>query len=147
MIIVAICKQTFRWPVPPGWNVLCKWRLGVDASAWSKVCQLHLVVLDQDILSTLAFRVRVREGGSLKNLRFDVSMKDTVFVHMIYWFEDLIHEIFHSAFGKVVPPSFDWLVHVHIHQFKYQCQSASWLITRRWFRKLASLTRGPRAAW
>ena len=63
--VVAICKETFRWPVPPGWNVFCKWRLGVDASAWSKVCQLHLVVLDQDILSTLAFRVKVREGGRI----------------------------------------------------------------------------------
>lgn len=56
-------------------------------------------------------------------------MKDAIPVHVVDSFEHLVHVILDSLFWQVVPPALDCLIHVHIHQFEDQGQSASWLIT------------------
>lgn len=54
----------------------------------------------------------------MEYLRFDISVIDAVFMHVIYRFEDLIHVEFHSLFRQVMSPALYCLVHVHIHELK-----------------------------
>ena len=56
-------------------------------------------------------------------------MENTVSVHVVNSFEDLVHVVLDTLFWQVVPPSFDCFVHVHVHQFKDQGQSTRWFIT------------------
>ena len=62
-------------------------------------------------------------------LRFDVSVENAVLVHMIDGFEDLIHQESHSVLGQIVTSSLDGFIHVHVHQFEYECQSSRGLVT------------------
>ena len=64
-------------------------------------------------------------------LRFDVPMKDSITVHMIDGFQDLIHVILDALLWQVVSPALDGLVHVHIHQLKHKCKATSGLVTRK----------------
>ncbi len=52
MIIVTVCQQAFRWPVPSRRYVLSKRWLWVYTSTRAKICQLNLIIFYQDILST-----------------------------------------------------------------------------------------------
>ena len=51
-------------------------------------------------------------------LRLNVSVENTVSVHVIYRLEDLVHVVFDSLLWQVVPPSLDRLVHIHVHEFE-----------------------------
>ena len=51
-------------------------------------------------------------------LRFDVSMENAVAVHVIDGFEHLIHVILDSLLWKIVSPTFDCLIHVHVHKLE-----------------------------
>ena len=51
VIIVAVREKAFRWPVPSGRDVFCEGRLRVDTTARPEVSELHLVVLDQNVLA------------------------------------------------------------------------------------------------
>lgn len=50
-------------------------------------------------------------------------------MHVIDGFEHLVHVVLDSLLWQVVPPALDCLIHIHIHKFKHQGQSASWFIT------------------
>ena len=63
------------------------------------------------------------------NLRFDVSVEDTIAMHVVDGLEDLVDVELDPLLGQVVPPPFDRLVHVHVHQLKHQCQPPRRLIT------------------
>jgi hypothetical protein len=51
VIIVAIREQALRRSVPPRGNVLSERGLAVHASARSEIRQLHLIILNQDVLA------------------------------------------------------------------------------------------------
>ena len=88
VIVVSIGKKTFRWTVPPSRDVLSERWLRIYASARAKISELNLVVLDQDILS--------RHDYYIKNVRFNISMKNSVLMHMVYRLKYLVHVEFHS---------------------------------------------------
>jgi len=63
-------------------------------------------------------------------LRFDISVENTILVHVIYGSEDLVHQKFDPIFWQVMSSSLYGLIHVHIHQLEYQCQSPCGLIAK-----------------
>ena len=78
--IVPISQQALWGSVPPCRDVFSVWLLRIDAAAWPKVCQLDLIVQEQDVLTAC-----VRGEGD-RNLRLDVSVEYSVTVHVIYRF-------------------------------------------------------------
>jgi len=60
----------------------------------------------------------------IANLRLNVSMKNTVLVHVVDRLNDLVHVEFDSLFGQVMSSALDGFIHVHVHQFKDEGQSA-----------------------
>ena len=78
--VVAISEQTLRRTIPPCGDVLSVWLFRVDASARSKVGQLHMVLAQQNIL------------------RLDVPMEDAVPVHVVNGLDELVHVVFDSVF-------------------------------------------------
>ena len=63
--------------------------------------------------------------------RLDVSMEDTVPVHMVDGLYELIHIVLDPILRQVVSLSFDGIIHIHVHELKDQRQSTRWLITRQ----------------
>ncbi len=53
------------------------------------------------------------------NLRFNVTMKNAVSVHVFDGFQKLVHIIFYSSFRQVIWAAFDSLVQVHFHDLKH----------------------------
>ena len=51
-------------------------------------------------------------------LRFDVTMENTISVHVVDTLENLVHIKFNALLRQVVSSSLDCFVHVHIHQFE-----------------------------
>ena len=47
-------------------------------------------------------------------------MENPVAVHVIDGFEHLIHVILDSLLWKIVSPTFDCLIHVHVHKLEYK---------------------------
>lgn len=62
---------------------------------------------------------------SYSHLRLDVSMEDSVPVHMLYSFQDLIHLFLDLRFRYVVLPTINGIIQVTIHQLEHQGQSTS----------------------
>jgi len=54
----------------------------------------------------------------LEDLRFDVSMKNAVSVHVFYSFENLIYLVFNFLFWDVILSAIDCVVEIAIHKFK-----------------------------
>ena len=52
VIVIAVGEQTFWRSVPPRRNILGEGRLRIHAPTRTKISQLHLIVLNQDILSS-----------------------------------------------------------------------------------------------
>ena len=44
MIVVAVCQETFRWPVPSRADILCEGRLRIDPSTRAKIGQFNPVL-------------------------------------------------------------------------------------------------------
>jgi len=103
VVVIAVGKQALWRSVPPGWNVFSKWWFRVYSSARSKVCQLNCLSCDENIF------------------RFDISMINSISMHMIDCLENLVHHLFYSILRKWCSLSFDGLIHVHLHQFKDKC--------------------------
>lgn len=57
-------------------------------------------------------------------------MENSVPVHVVDGFEHLVHVILDSRLRQVVPSALDGFIHIHIHELKYEGQSASWFITK-----------------
>ena len=60
---------------------------------------------------------------------FNITMKNAVPVHVVYRLKKLVHVILHSILRQIVSLTLDGVIHVHVHEFKDECESASWLIT------------------
>ena len=58
------------------------------------------------------------------NLRFDVTVEDSVAVHVLDGFQQLEHILLYSSFGQVVLAAFDCLIQVHFHDLENQSQSS-----------------------
>ena len=56
-------------------------------------------------------------------------MKDAISVHVVYRLEHLVHVVLDALLWQVVPPAFDCLVHVHVHQLEHQRQAPRRLVT------------------
>jgi len=110
MIIVTVCHQALRRPVPPCGDVLGKGRLGIDPSARSEISKLHLVIFDQYVLT---------KETLINILRLDVSMENAVFMHVVDRLQHLVQVELDPLFRQMIPPSFDGFIHIHIHKLKY----------------------------
>lgn len=53
-----------------------------------------------------------------KDLRLYVSMENTIFMHVVNSFENLVNVVLHSWLRKIMPTTFDSFIHVHVHQFE-----------------------------
>lgn len=65
------------------------------------------------------------------HLRLDISVENTVAMHVVDRLEHLVHVILHSLLRQVVPPSLDGLVHVHVHELEDQGESPGRFIARQ----------------
>jgi len=99
--VVPIGEQAFRSAVPAGGNVLSVWLFRVDPATAAEVGQFDLVVHQKNVF------------------RFDVAVENTVTVHVVDCFQQLVHIILHAVLRQVVPPALDGVVHIHVHEFKY----------------------------
>ena len=120
VVVVSIGHQALGRAVPTRGDVFRERRLGVHATTTAEICQLYLVVLDQNIL---AKRIHYEN-----HLRFNVPVKNTVFVHVIDCLDHLVHVIADPRFWQVVPAALDCLVHVHVHQFEDEGKATRWLV-------------------
>jgi hypothetical protein len=114
VVIVAICEEAFRRSVPSSRYIFCERWLGVDTSTRTEICELDLVIFDQYIFPMM----KIDETRRI-SLRFYISMKNPILVHMIYTLEDLVHQEFDPSLGEVVSASFYGFIHVHVHQLEY----------------------------
>ena len=98
--------QTFRCPIPASTNIFCKWMLVINTATWAKICQFDSVVSYQNIFW------------------LDISVKNPIFVHVSYRFQELIHHhlyflFLYSSFSAVYQ-----FIQVHFHQFKNKSEAA-----------------------
>ena len=98
--IIAVCEQAFRSTVPAGRDVFCIWLLRVYSSAGSKVCQLDVIFSQKNVL------------------RFDISVENSVSMHMVDTLDELVHVVLNSILRQVVALALDCVVEVHVHKFK-----------------------------
>ena len=49
------------------------------------------------------------------DLRFNISMENTISMHVINSLKYLVHVVLDSLFRQVVTTSFDSFIHVHVH--------------------------------
>ena len=52
-------------------------------------------------------------------LRFNVTMKNPVTVHVLDCFQKLVHVVFHTSLWQVVRAAFYGLVKVHLHNLEH----------------------------
>ena len=62
-------------------------------------------------------------------LRLDISMENTISMHVINRLNKLIHIILDSVLRQIMSLSLNCIIHVHIHQLENKRQTSSWLIT------------------
>ena len=110
--VVAVSQKTLRGSIPSSRDILSKRGLGINPSAGAKVSQFNGVVEKEDVL------------------RFDVSMEDTISMHVVNGLHKLIDIEFDSVLREVMGPSLYGLVHVHFHQLKDQGQSSCGLVVK-----------------
>ena len=55
-------------------------------------------------------------------------MKNTVAVHMLNRFHQLVDVVFNARLGHVISSALDRVIQIHVHQLKYERQSACRLI-------------------
>ena len=55
-------------------------------------------------------------------------MEDTVTVHVIDSFHELVHVVLDALLWEVVTSTLDGIIHIHLHQLKNEGQSSSRLI-------------------
>lgn len=100
--VVTVSQQTLRRSVPSSTYVLSVGLLTVYPSTAAKICELNTIIHYQNIF------------------RLNVPVENTVFVHMVYGFQQLEHVVFDSGLGQVMSAAFNRVVEIHIHQLKHQ---------------------------
>ncbi len=83
VVVVAVSHQALGRAVPARGDVLGEGRLRVDAAAGAEVGELNLVFFEQNIFPGRVSGVR---GG----LRLDISVEDSVFVHVVDGLQHLV---------------------------------------------------------
>ena len=63
-------------------------------------------------------------------LRLDISMEDSISVHVLNGFQELVDVAFDFCLGQVVGTAFDRLIQVHLHDLKDEGQPPSRLIVQ-----------------
>ena len=99
--IVTIRKQTFRRAIPSSWNVFSQRWFRVDTSTRSKICKFNHIIKKQNVF------------------RLNISMKNSLLMHVRDCFHQLINVKLYSIFREIVGSSFNCFIHVHFHQFKH----------------------------
>jgi len=56
----------------------------------------------------------------LCNLRLDISVENSVSVHVIDCLDNLVHVEFGLSFWQVMSASFNCFIQIHVHQLKNQ---------------------------
>ena len=51
-------------------------------------------------------------------------MEDAIPVHVVDRLQQLEHVELDPRLGYVMPPPFDCVIHIHVHEFEYHCQAA-----------------------
>jgi hypothetical protein len=92
-------------------DIFCVRLLGVDATTAAKVCQLKVIIHNEDVFW------------------LDVSMEDAIAMHVIQALHKLIHVTPDKVFSEVMTTASDKLVNVHVHQFKHESQATCRLVT------------------
>ena len=62
-------------------------------------------------------------------LWLNISMKNTISMHVIDCLQKLVHVVLDAIFGQVVSFAFDCIIHIHVHQLKHKRQPSRRLIT------------------
>ena len=81
--VIAVREKALGCTIPTSRNVLCVRLFRVDATAGTEIGQFDVVFHEQNVL------------------RLDISMEDSVPVHMINRLEQLIHVIFDPVLGQL----------------------------------------------
>mmetsp|Transcript_32346 Transcript_32346/g.71678 ORF Transcript_32346/g.71678 Transcript_32346/m.71678 type:complete len:232 (-) Transcript_32346:217-912(-) len=104
-VIVPIREQTLRSTVPSCADVLGIRLARIDSSATPKICKLDVVVKKEQVLG------------------FDISVEDSIPVHVVQCLQGSVHIVLHLLFRQVVPPALDSFVQVHVHELKNKGQA------------------------
>lgn len=99
--VMPIGKQTLRRAVPSSRNVFSQRWFGIDTSTRSKICQFDHIIKQQNVF------------------RLDVSMKNSLLMHVRDCFHQLINVKLYSIFREIMGSSFNCFIHVHFHKFKH----------------------------
>ena len=67
----------------------------------------------------------------INNLRFDVSVKNSISVHVLDRLEELIDVELDSRFWQVRRTTLDCLVQIHFHKLENESKAARGLITKQ----------------
>lgn len=62
------------------------------------------------------------------HLRLDVTVEDSIAVHVFDGFQQLVDVVFDSGLGQVVLATFDGFVQVHVHYLEDECETTGRLI-------------------
>jgi len=76
---------------------------------------------------------------------FDVSVEDSISVHVVDGLDELVHVVLDSILGQVVAFAFNCVVHIHVHQLEDQGQTTGWLVVED-FVQLNDLRMGAQSA-
>ena len=63
-------------------------------------------------------------------LRLDIAMEDSISVHVLNGFQELVNITFDFGLGQVVGTAFDRLIQVHLHDLKDEGQPPGRLIVQ-----------------
>ena len=74
-------------------------------------------------------------------LGLDVSVEDSVPVHVINRLKQLIHVVFDPVLGQIVAFALDCIIHIHVHEFEDECESSRRFIAKRKKCRLALLNK------
>ncbi len=100
VIVVPVGEETLRCSVPPGRDVFCERLFLTDAPATAEISQFYHLIRNQDILW------------------FDVSMENTVRVHVFHRLDDLKHVVLGPLLTYLLLfllVAFIEFIEVHVH--------------------------------
>ena len=59
---------------------------------------------------------------------FYITVKYPISMHVVNRLDQLVNVILDSLLWQVVPLAFDGVIQILLHELKYECETASWLI-------------------
>jgi hypothetical protein len=111
---MAICHEALRRAVPAGADVLGKGRLVIKAPTAAEVCELDGFSGQEDILP----------NSYQHFLRFNVSVKNAVPMHVFDGFHELVNVVLDSSLRQVALAAFDGFVQIHFHYLEDERETA-----------------------